>query len=76
MQAARIVKQEGQVNDLLERIKKDPYFDCIKDDLPSILQIQKFIGRADQQVRDFVVQEVRPVIQKLDFQNDIFELHV
>ena len=74
--AAVVVKQEGKSNDLLERIQNDPYFKCIQDEIPSILQIQKFIGRADLQVREFVNQEVIPVIQLLHTQNDDFELHV
>ena len=60
--AGRVVKEEGRDNDLLERIEQEPYFAPIKDDIPRILNIRNFIGRADKQVFSFIKEEVERVI--------------
>jgi adenylosuccinate lyase len=74
--AGRVVKEEGRDNDLLERIEQDPYFAPIKDDIPRILNIRNFIGRADKQVFAFIKEEVERVIDLQGTQNKSFELHV
>ncbi|KAL0198263.1 hypothetical protein M9458_006803, partial [Cirrhinus mrigala] len=48
-QAAAVVKQEGGDNDLLNRIKTDPYFTPILGQLDALLDPKTFIGRAPQQ---------------------------
>ncbi|XP_053996146.1 adenylosuccinate lyase [Hylaeus anthracinus] len=57
------VKQHGRDNDLVERIKKDPYFAPILDQLDSILDPSTFVGRAPQQVKEFLQEEVYPVLE-------------
>ena len=74
--AGRVVKEEGRDNDLLERIEQEPYFAPIKDEIPRILNIRNFIGRADKQVFAFIKEEVERVIDLRDTQNESFELHV
>ncbi|KAK2173851.1 hypothetical protein NP493_847g01035 [Ridgeia piscesae] len=49
-QAARIVKEEGGENDLVARIRSDPYFTPILPTLDSLLDASTFIGRSPQQV--------------------------
>ena len=51
--AGRVVKREGKDNDLIERIKGDPYFESILEELPKMLDPKAFIGRAPQQVEKF-----------------------
>ncbi|OXA63981.1 adenylosuccinate lyase [Folsomia candida] len=63
-QAASVVKNEGKDNDLVERIKQTPYFKPIWDDLPRLLNPNTFIGRAPQQVDEFLQDEVEPIILK------------
>ena len=56
------VKQLGLENDLIERIKKDSYFDPIKDQLDVLLNPQSFIGRAPEQVDLFLKEWVGPAL--------------
>ena len=60
--AAYRLKAEDGVNDLLERIKNDPVFAAVADDLDSLLDPSKFIGRAPNQVREFMYEVVDPVL--------------
>lgn len=64
MEAARIVKEEGQPNDLLSRIADDPAFATIKDMIPQLLDPAKFVGRAPQQVEEYLDQVVQPAIDE------------
>jgi adenylosuccinate lyase len=49
-QAGRVVKEEGKPNDLIERIKRTPYFDGVKDEIDEMLVPKNFIGRCPEQV--------------------------
>jgi adenylosuccinate lyase len=62
MAAANRVKQEGLNNDLIQRIKDDEAFDVVKDEIDSILDPKKFIGRAPGQVEVFINEYIRPVL--------------
>lgn len=62
--AARVVKEEGGENDLLDRIAKDPAFNLSIDELTSILLPANFIGMAPQQVEQFINKLVRPVLEQ------------
>ncbi|KAK9355957.1 L-Aspartase-like protein [Lipomyces doorenjongii] len=53
-QAARVVKEEGGDNDLIERVKKDNYFSPVWDELDKLLDPSTFVGRAPQQTDKFV----------------------
>ncbi|CEP15655.1 hypothetical protein [Parasitella parasitica] len=61
-QAGHVVKMEGGQNDLIERIKKTKYFEPIWDDLPKLLDPSTFIGRAPQQVDNFLAKHVKPAL--------------
>ena len=58
--AARNVKVEGGENDLLERLKGDPAF--AKVDIDAELDPARFIGRAPQQVDEFLAAHVQPIL--------------
>ncbi|KAL0271555.1 UNVERIFIED_CONTAM: hypothetical protein PYX00_008612 [Menopon gallinae] len=62
-EAGAEVKQHGRSNDLVERIEKNPYFKPILDQLDQLLNPQSFIGRAPEQVTEFIEQEVSPVLK-------------
>ena len=49
-EAAKVVKEEGGRNDLVERIQRCAYFAPIHGQLPKLLDASTFIGRAPQQV--------------------------
>ena len=61
-EAAYQVKQLGEENDLIERVRKDAYFDPIKDELDALLDPRSFIGRAPQQVDKFLNEWVVPAL--------------
>ena len=62
-QAASVVKQEGKPNDLIERIRNTNYFNSIHDQLDSLLNPKTFIGRASEQVNEFLKEEVSPLFE-------------
>ena len=67
-EAAKVVKEEGGENDLLERVKADPYFEGIKSQLDSIMDPRSFIGRAPEQVDKFLKEWVAPALADEEFQ--------
>ncbi|KAH8823959.1 adenylosuccinate lyase [Flagelloscypha sp. PMI_526] len=62
-EAAHQVKQLGLENDLIERIRKDDYFDPVKEDLDTLLDPKSFVGRAPEQVDEFLKDWVGPVLE-------------
>lgn len=58
------VKEEGLHNDMLERIAEDPLFQSIHDQLDALCNPSKFIGRAPQQVAEFLAEHVRPALEE------------
>ncbi|KAJ3330677.1 adenylosuccinase ade13 [Blyttiomyces sp. JEL0837] len=61
-QAAKVVKEEGGENDLVERIKKTPYFAPLVPHLDRLLDPKTFVGRAPEQVDSFMKKEVEPAL--------------
>ncbi len=57
--AAQVVKQEGRPNDLLARLKGDPAFEGL--DLDELADARQFVGRAPQQVDEFVAEVIEPL---------------
>ncbi len=54
VEAARVVKEEGGDNNLLEKILEDPAFDITKEELDSIVDVKQFIGCAAMQTEDYI----------------------
>ncbi len=63
MEAGRVVKVEGKANDLLERIAADPTFGMTMTQLQAIMRPENFVGRAPQQVSEFLESDVYPVLE-------------
>ncbi|MBI3118110.1 MAG: adenylosuccinate lyase [Candidatus Hydrogenedentes bacterium] len=63
-QAATRVKMEGGENDLLDRLAKDPVINMTRVELDQVLDVRKFVGRAPQQVEEFIRNEVDPVLAR------------
>ena len=76
MEAGRIVKQEGGENDLLERIAGDPAFGVTLDELKALIRPENYVGRAPQQVEEFLRDEVAPVIDGNDGEDVVAEVNV
>ena len=63
MSAASRVKEEGAQNDLLDRIRGDEAFAAVRDRLDEIVRPDAFVGRAPQQVDEFLSGHVEPVLR-------------
>ena len=63
MEAGKKVKVDGGENDLLKRIAGDEIFGMTESDLAALLDVKQFIGRAPEQVREFVTEYVDPIIE-------------
>jgi len=63
-QAGDVVKVQGRDNDLIQRIKDSQYFSPIHDKLDSLMDPKTFIGRAPEQVTEFLAEEVEPVLER------------
>ncbi|KAF6004862.1 hypothetical protein F1559_003188 [Cyanidiococcus yangmingshanensis] len=61
--AAARVKDEGLDNDLLERLKADERFACIRDRIDALCDSSEFVGRAPQQVDEFLDEHVYPALE-------------
>ena len=63
-QAGEVVKVQGKDNDLIQRIKDCQYFSPIHDKIDSLMDPKTFIGRAPEQVTEFLSEEVEPILQR------------
>jgi adenylosuccinate lyase len=74
-EAALRVKQEGLTNDLLERLAADSAFG--KVDFASILNPKQFVGRAPEQVDEFLAEVVEPIRRRyVDRDTAAADVHV
>ena len=64
MAAGRRVKEEGAANDLLVRIAADPLFVAVHDKLDQLMDPALFVGRAPEQVSEFLEESIDPILQK------------
>lgn len=69
MDAARVVKVEGKRNDLIDRLINDERIPLTREEIEELLDPKDFIGRAAEQVVEFIKSEVEPIIEK--HKNDI-----
>jgi adenylosuccinate lyase len=60
--AAEQVKKFGKPNDLIERLKADDAF--AKVDFSKVLNAKDYVGRAPEQVVDFINEVAKPAIRK------------
>lgn len=67
-EATRRIKMEGKPNDLIERIKNDPYFAKIVPMMDEILKPSTYIGCASYQVGEFLEDDVQPVLKRYEDQ--------
>lgn len=69
--AARQVKQEGADNDLIARLQNDPHFASV--DFSSVLEPSQFVGRAPEQVDEFLAEVVAPIRARYAGQFESFQ---
>jgi adenylosuccinate lyase len=62
MAASRAVKEGAPRNDMLERLAADPAFGVALEDLQAAADPTRFVGRAPEQVDEFLDEVVAPVL--------------
>ena len=63
-QAAKVVKEEGGKNDLIERICADESFGLNADEIEAILRPEDFTGRSAEQVEEFLTDIIEPILKE------------
>jgi len=66
MEAARVVKEQGLPNDLLDRVAADPIFGVSREELDGALRPELYVGRAPGQTEEFLENCVRPLLAEND----------
>ncbi len=65
--AGQTVKEKGLPNDLVQRIAGDPLFGLTEEEINDLLDPALYIGRAPEQVTEFLNNEVYPRLSGYDF---------
>ena len=77
MAAADRVKNGDGDNDLLDRIRADAAFAAVRGSLDELSAPERFVGRAPQQVDEFLEEVAEPVLDDFqDFDEESAELNV
>jgi adenylosuccinate lyase len=71
--AARAVKDDGASNDLLARLASDSDFPLGADDMRQLTEPMRFVGRAPQQVDEFLEGVVEPVLAGVEADGAVLE---
>ncbi len=74
--AARKVKLEGGVNDLIDRIVADPLFPLTRDEIEEQMAPERYVGRAPSQVAEFLESEIAPILSRYPQEQLHAELNV
>lgn len=62
--AAKVVKEQGEENNLVDLIAADPSVKLSKEEINATLTPESFTGRSEEQVDEFLAEYVSPVLQK------------
>ncbi len=62
--ASLAIKEKGEDPHLLKAIARDPDIGLSEKEIHDLAQVHLFIGRAPQQVREFLKEEVEPLLKK------------
>jgi adenylosuccinate lyase len=76
MEAAKQVKIHGNKNDLMERIAEDSVFGMNIDEILLVMKPDNYIGRAPQQVEEFIIKQVQPFLERINTDDIKVELKV
>jgi adenylosuccinate lyase len=76
MDAAARMKLEGKDCDLLHRLANDTAFILDKEQIESALNPKDYVGRAPQQVTEYLNEYVYPALKANDFEKVIAEVNV
>ncbi len=73
LEASKMVKEEGKDNDLLVRIANDNGFNLSQSEINDLLDPKLYIGRAPQQVEEFINNHIKPILES---NKEILGIHV
>jgi adenylosuccinate lyase len=59
---SRRMKEEGLENDLIARITNDKEIPLSKEDLENCLEIQRYVGRAPEQLKEFLENDLSKIL--------------
>ncbi len=76
VEAGKSVKVEGNPNDLLRRIAGDAAFGLSREEIDGALDVRAFIGRAPQQVSEFVTGTVDPLLERAREYGDVQDVEL
>ena len=74
--AGQKVKGEGLDNDLLDRIAADPDFALDRDQLNQLARPELYVGRAPEQVGEFLEEQVDPILLRFPAEVQADEIRV
>ncbi len=64
MEAAAIVKEKGEENDLIDRLEKEDDLNLEKEEIEKILKPENFIGLSARQVENFKEKFIDPILEE------------
>ena len=62
LEAGRSVKELGLPNNLIDLLAEDPMFGMTKEELTAHMEPSRYIGRCPQQVTEFLMEYVQPIL--------------
>ncbi len=71
--AARALKDGAARNDLLDRIAADSTFGITRDELETTMDASRFVGRAPEQVDEFLAEVVEPLLADSGAEDPVIE---
>ena len=57
------MREDGEANDLFERLARDPLFSGIRDRFAGLSDPAGFVGRAPEQVDEFLADVLQPALR-------------
>ncbi|KNF08889.1 adenylosuccinate lyase PurB [Gottschalkia purinilytica] len=64
MEAGKEVKEKGKRNDLIDRLLNNSNFNLSKEEIQNVLKPENFVGRAPEQVVEFIEECINPILSK------------
>lgn len=63
-EAARVIKEQGAANPLRDLMRRDPVLSKVAQRLDELLEGARYVGRAPEQVLEFVAADVDPLLDR------------
>ena len=65
IEAGKRIKEQGEENDMVDRIAADPAFGMTREEILAELTPEHYVGRSPEQVEDFLENCVKPRLERL-----------